>query len=80
MGHYWNLILFSELGVGWEVARFNDQAELDFVRKAQRGWTDDRGYDIGGTTLINYFPQDIDFSQYNPNGSKYNNIISLLQF
>ena len=37
-----------ELGIGWAIARLNDQAEFDFIRQAQRGWSHDRSYFIGG--------------------------------
>ena len=39
--------------MGWGPAVLNNQAELDFIRQAQRWLSDDRSYWIGGSTNIN---------------------------
>ena len=61
------LLLPGEFGTGWEIARINDLVKLEFIRQAQRGWSDDRGYNIGGGSLLQRVAENISFSQYNPN-------------
>ena len=49
----WNIYLciwLQGLGGGWIPVRLTDQEELNFIRVAQRGLSDDRSYWIGGST------------------------------
>ena len=56
------------LGEGWAPAILNIPEELDFIRKKQKSFSDDRSYWLGGST--NTQPWDhINLNQYRTDDS-----------
>ena len=63
--------LFSlDLGLRWDPAILDSQAELDFIKEAQIGLSDINNYWIGGYTKVRP-GRIIQFCEYSPRVGKY---------
>ena len=64
----WICFLLSGLGEGWAPAVLNSRAELNFLKQAQKGFSDDRSYWLGGCTSTQPW-SIINLSKYRPGDS-----------
>ena len=63
-----NLLLFTEIGIGWQPTVLDSQEEYDFIRQDQKGFSNSVRYWIGGSTNISS-NNTVDYSNYIANNS-----------